>query len=450
MPEAEIDKEAVPLSIGSSRCLLLMTYQRKETAMTVDRIAQKRSSIKPDTLVVGIDLAKHTHVARARFSDGSYTRPVKVPNNRAGFLALSEQIGAWKARPDSAVIVGVESTGSYGVNLVRWLAEYGCRVVLVPSLHVCREKELLDNGRGTSDDKDALIIADLIARGQYLGFVTLSDACLELRPLVSLRTRLVREQTGWLNALHQTMDVLFPEFETVFAGLSRPNVRVVLGRFGTVAAARAHSPTEMRRLLARDGAVRLSMAKLRRLKAAAAESIGPLEVSASQERSLREMLETLSTLEARIAGLEAEIVRLLEQLPESEYLMSVKGVGAMTAAVILAETGGLAQYSCASAVLKLAGLNLYQVSSGQYQSGRHISKRGRSQLRRALYMVAVQHAKRGWPLEPYYTALVARGKPKTVALTAVCCRLVRLLYALVRDGRCYRECPPEAGRPQAA
>ena len=418
--------------------------------MTVNSVAQKRSAIKPETLVIGIDIAKHTHVARARFYDGSYTKPVKVPNNRTGFLALTEQIGAWKSRPDSPVIVGVESTGSYGVNLVRWLAECGCRVVLVPSLHVCREKELLDNSRGTSDDKDALIIADLVARGQYLGFVTLSGACLELRPLVGLRARLVRERTGWLNALHQTVDVLFPEFETVFADLSRPSVRLVLGRFGTAAAARAYYPTEMRRLLVADGAVRVSLAKLERLQAAAAESIGPLEVSAGQKRSLREMLATLAALEERIAGIEEEIERLLEQLPEACYLTSVKGIGAMTAGVIMSETGGLAQYSCAAAVLKLAGLNLYQVSSGQYHSGRHISKRGRSQLRRALYMVAVQHAKRGWPLHPYYAALVARGKPKNVALTAVCCRLVRLLYALVRDGRCYSECPPDVGRPQAA
>ncbi len=417
--------------------------------MTVDSVALRRSVIKPDILIIGIDLAKHTHVARARFSDGSYTRPLKVPNTRAGFLALIEQIGAWKERPDSAVIVGVESSGSYGVNLIRWLAEHGCRVVLVPSLHVFREKELLDNGRGTSDNKDALIIADLVARGQYLGFVTLSGACLELRPLVSLRARLVKEQTGWLNALHQTMDVLFPEFETVFANLKPPSARLVLGRFGTVAAVRAHTPSEMRQRLARDGA-RVSLAKLKRLKVAAAESVGPIEVSASQERSLSEMIETLAALDERIARLEAEIVRLLGQLAEARCLMSVKGVGAMTAAVILSETGGLGQYSCAQAVLKLAGLNLYQNSSGQYQSGRHISKRGRSQLRRALHMVAVQHAKRGWPLQPYYAALVERGKPKNVALTAISCRLVRLLYALVRDGRCYSERPPEAGRREAA
>lgn len=417
--------------------------------MTVDSVARKRSVIKPETLVIGIDLAKHIHVARARFFDGSYTRSMKVPNNRAGFLELIKQIGIWKERPDSTVIVGVESTGSYGVNLVRWLSEYGCLVVLVPSLHVFREKELLDNGRGTSDDKDALIIADLVARGEYLGFVSLSGACLELRPLVGLRARLVREHTRWINALHQTIDILFPEFERVFVDFNRPSVRLVLGRFGTVKAARAHSPAEMRRLLIRNG-VRVSLAKLKRLRAAADESIGPQEVSAAQERSLREMLETLVTLEGRITGIEMEIVRLLQQIPETRYLMSVKGIGTMTAAIILAETGGLAQYSCAQAILKLAGLNLYQNSSGQYQSERHISKRGRSQLRRALYMVAVQHARQGWPLRPYYAALLERGKPKNVALTAVCCRLVRLLYALVRDGRCYSERPPQTGRHKAA
>ena len=48
-------------------------------------------------LVIGIDLAKHTHVARARFYDGSYSRPMKVPNTRAGFLALTEQSGWFNA-----------------------------------------------------------------------------------------------------------------------------------------------------------------------------------------------------------------------------------------------------------------------------------------------------------------------------------------------------------------
>ncbi len=38
--------------------------------MTADSVARKRSVVKPDTLAIGIDLAKHTHVARARFYDG--------------------------------------------------------------------------------------------------------------------------------------------------------------------------------------------------------------------------------------------------------------------------------------------------------------------------------------------------------------------------------------------
>jgi len=49
MSEAGVDKKAVSLSNGSGKCPLT-TYQRKETAMTVDSVAQKRSVIKPDTL----------------------------------------------------------------------------------------------------------------------------------------------------------------------------------------------------------------------------------------------------------------------------------------------------------------------------------------------------------------------------------------------------------------
>ena len=116
----------------------------------------------------------------------------------------------------------------------------------------------------------------------------------------------------------------------------------------------------------------------------------------------------------------------------------------MTAAVILGETGGLRQYSCAAAVLKLAGLNLYQISSGQYRGDRRISRMGRSLLRQALYLAVLQHTHPGAPLYPYYAELLRRGKPKPVALTALCCRLVRLLYALVRDGRSYSAQPPVA------
>ena len=409
--------------------------------MTANSLMQKRSAIKPDTLIVGIDVAKSNHVARTMVPGGAIGRPFGFPNNREGFLALSAEIEARKPTPASAVIVGLESTGIYWINLARWLAEHGCQVVQVSGLYVHRAKELADNSRGTSDGKDALLIADLVAQGKYLGFVRPAGVLADLRQLVGLRQRLVRERTARYSLLHQSVDLLFPEFVDVFRDVTGPGARRVLRRFPAPAAALVHPPDEMRRQLSEDGRVRVSVTKLAELQAVARQSIGACEGTTGLEYALNDTLLELGSLDTRVKKVEAEIDRLLAQVDETPILTSL--VGRMTAAVILSETGGIRQYSCAAAVLKLAGLNLYQISSGQYCGNRHISQMGRSLLRQALYLAALQHTHPGTPLYPYYAELLRRGKPKPVALIAVCCRLVRLLYALVRDGRCYSAQPPE-------
>ena len=204
--------------------------------MNANSLVQRRTAIKPDTLVVGIDVAKFNHVARAVLPGGMVTRPFVFANSREGFLALSAQLTAWKPTPTSAVIVGLESSGVYWINLARWLTEHGCQVVQVSGLHVYRAKELLDNCRGTSDGKDALLIADLVAQGKYLGFVQPVGVHADLRALVRLRLRLQQEHAARCNLLHQSVDLLFPEFAAVFRDITLPSARRVLERFPTPAA----------------------------------------------------------------------------------------------------------------------------------------------------------------------------------------------------------------------
>jgi len=417
--------------------------------MNTNSLMRRRAAIKPDTLVVGIDVAKHTHVARAVLPGGVVTRPFAFANSREGFLALAAQLAAWRPTPAAEVLVGLESSGVYWVNLASWLAEHGCQVVQVSGLHVYRSKELLDNSRGTNDGKDALLIADLVAQGKYLGFVRCVGVHADLRALVRLRLRLQQEHSARCSLLHQSVDLLFPEFATVFRDITLPGARRVLERFPTPAAVLASSPAEMPRRLKGDG-VRVSIQKLVRLQAAARQSIGVREGTTGMTLALRDTLLELESLEARLRQVEAEIGRLLAQIDETAIFTSVPRMGIMTVAVIQAVTGGLKQYSRAAAVLKLAGFNLYQISSGQYRGERHISRRGQSLLRRALYFAALQHTHPGAPLYPYYAELVRRGKPKLVALVALSCRLVRLLYALVRDGRYYSTLPSEGDRQPTA
>jgi len=416
--------------------------------MTVNSLMQRRSAIKPDTLVVGIDVAKSNHVARTLVPGGAISRPFVFSNNREGFIALAAEIEARKPVPTSAVIVGLEPTGVYWLNLARWLVEQGYQVVQVSGLYVHRAKELTDNSRGTSDGKDALLIADLVAQGKYLGFVRPTGVLADLRQLVTLRQRLVQERTARYSLLHHSIELLFPEFRAVFRGVTGPGARRVLRHFPTPAAVLAHSADEMRRLLSADGRRRVNSTKLAQLRAVAEQSVGACEGTTGMQYALMDTLRELDSLDSRLHDVELEIGRLLAQIDETPILTSL--VGPMTAAIILGETGGLRQYSCAVAVLKLAGLNLYQISSGQYRGDRHISRMGRSLLRQALYFAVLQHTHPGAPLYPYYAELLRRGKPKPVALVALCCRLVRLLYALVRDGRCFSPQPPENNQPSAA
>jgi transposase len=423
-----------------------MVYHRKETAMNVNSLAQKRALIKSDTVVVGIDVAKFHHVARALLPDGSISRICRFANSREGFLTFAAQLETWKPSPAAPVIIGLESTSCYWVNLARWLTESGCRVVQVCGLHVCRAKELLDNCRGTSDGKDALLIADLVAQGKYLGLVQPTGVLADLRQLVGLRQRLVGERTARCNLLHQSVYLLFPEFASVFHDVTGVSARRVLRRFPTPRAVLAQSSVAMRDRLKQDGAGRVGIVRLKRLHAAAEQSIGSREGAQGAEYALADTLLALESLGVRLQQLEDEIDRLLGQVDETPILTSVLGVGRMTAAAILGETGGLRQYSCAAAVLKLAGLNLYQISSGLFRGKRRVSKRGRPLLRQVLYLAALQHTRPGTLLYPQYVALVKRGKPKQVALVAIACRLLRLLYALVRDGRACGSRPPENGQ----
>jgi len=233
-----------------------------------------------------------------------------------------------------------------------------------------------------------------------------------------LRQRLVHERAARYNLLHQSVDLLLPEIVTVFRDVTGLSARRVLRRYPTPAAALVHPPVEMRRLLSEDGRVQASVAKLARLQAAAQQSLDMCEGTTGLEYALNDTLLELDSLDARAKQVEAEIGRLLTQVDETPILASV--LGTMTAALILNETGGIRQYICAAAVLKLAGLILYQISSGQYCDDRHISQMGRPLLRQAMYLDALQHTHMDTPLYPYYAELLRRGKPKPVSFVALC------------------------------
>ncbi len=127
----------------------------------------------------------------------------------------------------------------------------------------------------------------------------------------------------------------------------------------------------------------------------------------------------------------------LERIPCSARLLSIKGLGTVSVAGLIGEVGDFSKFSTQSEIMKLAGLDLYEISSGKRKGQRRISKRGRSLLRKILFHAAIQMIRKNGIMYDYYARLTTRGMERMRALIAVSRKLLRIIHALVRDNRDY-------------
>ncbi len=87
----------------------------------------------------------------------------------------------------------------------------------------------------------------------------------------------------------------------------------------------------------------------------------------------------------------------LGKIPYSSKLLSIKGLGVVSVAGIIGEIGDFKKFKTRSEIMKLAGLDLFEISSGKRKGQRRISKRGRSLLRTDLYYENPDHKKEWHP-----------------------------------------------------
>jgi len=143
----------------------------------------------------------------------------------------------------------------------------------------------------------------------------------------------------------------------------------------------------------------------------------------------------IAWLEQALSELDGELDQLLHASPlwreRDQLLRSVPGVGPTVSLTLLAHLPELGQGS-AKHVATLVGLAPLNRDSGAWRGTRAIWG-GRRQVRAALYMAALVGVRHNPVLRAFYEQLVARGKPKKVALTACMHKLLTILHAVLRD-----------------
>lgn len=396
------------------------------------RSTRAREWLMSVTTYVGLDIGAEAHLLAAVDAQGAVVqRPARLTEDAAGYAQLDAVLARLGA-PDALLVV-CEATGHYWQNVVAHLWAAGWRVAVVNALRAARyaAEELV---RTKTDPADALLLAQYGREKRPAPSPVADDATRELTELVRLRARLVQDVGDRARQLHRVVDLTFPEFTRHVRTLDGELATAVLARHPTARALAGVAPGELAAVVY-DGRHRVGDALAQALVAAAGTSVGAHHGDA-YARQVRYACEDLTTLRARLRDLEDELRGLVERHAVGRHLATIPGVGPITAACVLAEVGDFARFPDAATLASYAGLVPALRHSGKrapLRAGLHPV--GNARLRRGLYMATLSAVRHNPWLRAFYGGLVARGKPKLVALTAAMRKLLSAMHSVARRGQ---------------
>ena len=141
-------------------------------------------------------------------------------------------------------------------------------------------------------------------------------------------------------------------------------------------------------------------------------------------------------LDHQVVNLDDDIDKWIRETPifkkKAKLLFSVPGVGKVTVSTLLTELPELGNLN-RKQIAALVGLAPFAHDSGSFRGQRHIYG-GRADIRRVLYMSALVAARHNPMIKIFYDRLVAKGKPKKVALIASMRKLLTMLNAMMATG----------------
>ena len=404
----------------------------------------KFEAIENIDVIVGIDIAKNTHWAGVILPNGKeIKKSFSFNNNKKGFESLVEEIKKILVMYNfKNVIIGMEPTGHYWKSCARYLKKIEwIKVVTVNPKKVKDAKELDDNCQTKSDKKDCITIARLIKDARYFEPYLPEGVWAELRNLSNTRAELVRKQNAVKNRLVATMDEYFPEYGKTFSKvLSKTSLKILkkcpfpediksLGKEGLL---------EYIKETVKRGYSKKSLETIYEL---AGESIGTTEGIYGAKIQIELYVEEAELLEKQINKINEKLEEQLKETGFYESIISIKGIGVVSAAMLIGEIGDINRFDSYEQIRRYAGLNLVENSSGKHQGQTTISKRGRGLLRSILYKMAfsmVGHNDEIKQLYKYLTTRTERQLKKKQAMIAVTGKILQIIYAIVTKNEEYK------------
>jgi len=391
-------------------------------------------------LIVAIDIGKSIHHGYFRGPNGQDIKPFPFYNGQKNYQEFWLKILKFKQEKSlKQIVVGFESTGPYAEPLMNFLATKPVKLVQINPMHTKRLKELTGNSPNKTDTKDPRVIADIISLGHALTVVVPKGPAAELRRLSQARQRASKNRTALVNQLHHCMYVVFPEYTQVMKKITSKSSLYLLNNHTSPEEIVELGFANLQVILKKVSLGRMNHSKAKALFEAARNTTGIDEGRESLITEIRHLVSCIKRESQFMDHLEDQMSQYLKQIPYSRSILSIKGIGEVTAAGLIGEVGDFRQFKTISEIMKLAGLNLYEISSGKHSGQRHISKRGRAYLRKLLFFIAINTIRTSGIMHETYIRMVNRGMPKVKAVVAISRKLLRIIFALARNHTTYIE-----------
>lgn len=374
---------------------------------------------------VGIDIAKNKHDCFIVTDDGEVIRnSFTFPNNDEGFQTLKVTLD--QLDHSQKIKIGLEATGHYGKNLKQFLTSIGYEFSELNPYLVKKFIQSITLRRTKTDKVDAQMIAKFIQAEASKPTVPLSYNISELRTLVRNHDKLIRSRSDELVKITNSLDRIFPELKKFLGNHLGEFALYLLEHYTTPEKILKLTNTQIQKL--HNIGRRISVNKITLLKELASKTVG--HPSFADELVIKQSIKMIRVINDSIKVYESQIKEIMKEIKSP--LLSIPGIGMMTAAALHAEFGDFRRFSSPAKLLSFAGLECSKNQSGQSDFKGHMVKHGSSYLRYVLMNAAISLKNHCPAFSAYFhKKFVEEKKHYRVALNHVVRKFLRVAFKLV-------------------
>jgi len=394
--------------------------------------------------IISLDVSKGSSHFRAFSKQGTPFSKVKViSHDREGFATLMETANRMKEQFGRMPSVVYEHTGVYSSVLNRAMRQSGMECYPISPLLSAGERK--SKIRHTKNDSiDCTTIATVYYKsGELRKAENPEKDYLDLRQMVKAREHLVKITAIEKNCYMRLLDEIWPNIDEIGNPYSSMMLDMVI-RFGTPEKIKSEKRILDTIKKEYGGMGKKGTEFAHKMTEYAKTHISGVDADCFDVEEIRDSARELVRLFGRLDALEKRIASLASSKKELGLLESVPGIGEISATTLMACIRDHTRFRDAKSMISYAGIDPIVNESGE-KDGKHlpITKKGDSLMRKTLFLIVSSMIKQKDNAVARYVEKKRKdGLPTKAAKVAGCSKLVKILYAMLKNGTCYEEKNP--------